>query len=328
MTQHASVLPAEPGSLVEQVKAAPRWSGRTRGGYFGNWFFVQLVRCFGLRAAYTWLVFVAAYFTLASPRSYRCSLDFLRRVLGPQPFWKRPVLVYRHFFSFGVTLLDRLAVIMGRTQIQCRFDGEAMFMEHFEKGKGAILLSAHLGSGEIGGHLLGRLGKPVNLVVLEKEAEPVRQLFEKTLRAKLFHLLVIDENPLSIIPIVAALRRGEVVALHGDRAFGGATLAAPFLGGTARFPIGPYMLAAMSGAPIFQVFVVREKVGQYRFFTAPPKFAGRELLRAGSEKLQPFVTEYAQLLESVARQYPFQWTNFYPFWDDVPAAISPADKPK
>ena len=45
------------------------------------------------------------------------SKDYLRRVFGPQPFWKWPLLVYRHFFSFGVTLLDRVAVIMGRAKM-------------------------------------------------------------------------------------------------------------------------------------------------------------------------------------------------------------------
>ena len=38
---------------------AVHWSGRTRGGYFGNWFFVQLIRFMGVRWAYAWLVFVA-----------------------------------------------------------------------------------------------------------------------------------------------------------------------------------------------------------------------------------------------------------------------------
>ena len=101
--------PDKPGAAASKA----RWTGRTRGGYFGNWFFVQLIRVLGLRGAYAWLVFVAAYFTFASPRSYRASVNYLQRVLGPKPWWQRPLLVYRHFFSFGVTLLDRLAVVIG-----------------------------------------------------------------------------------------------------------------------------------------------------------------------------------------------------------------------
>jgi predicted LPLAT superfamily acyltransferase len=300
-----------------------RWSGRSRGGYFGNWFFVQLIRICGLRGAYVWLVFVAAYFTLAAPRSWRCSVQYLKRVLGPQPSWKWPVLVYRHFFSFGITLLDRLAVIMGRSQMECRFEGEPMFKEFLDQGKGIILLGAHVGSWEMGGHILGpRLGKPVNMVVLEKEEARVRQLFERALQAKQFRLLTTDEHPLRSIPIIAALRRGEIVGLHGDRSFGGADLPTPFLGGTARFPIGPYLLAAASGAPIFQVFAVRERLGHYRFFSFPAQFVSRELLRAKPDALQPYLAEYAGRLASVARQYPFQWYNIYPFWEELHATAN------
>jgi predicted LPLAT superfamily acyltransferase len=299
---------------------AVRWSGRTRGGWFGNWFFVQIIRRLGVRWACGFLVFIAAYFTLANPGGYRDSKDFLRRVLGPQPFWKWPLLVYRHFFSFGVTLLDRLAVIMGRAKIECTHEGEFLFKDYLDRGQGVILLGAHVGSWEIGGHLLGRLGKPVNIVVLEKEEARIRRLFDRALASKMFNLIATDGHPLRAIPVAAALRRGEIVALLGDRSFGGADVRAPFLGGPARFPAGPYLLAAVSGAPIFQTFVVRERRGHYRFFSFPAKFISRDILRAGPAALQPHVAEYAARLAGVARQYPFQWFNIYPFWDETPAA--------
>jgi predicted LPLAT superfamily acyltransferase len=293
-----------------------RWSGRTRGGYFGNWCFVQLIRRLGVRWAYSLLVFVAGYFTLCNPSGYRCSRDFLRRVLGPQPAWKWPVLVYRHFFSFGMTLLDRLAVIMKRTQITCMHEGEFLFRDYLDRGKGVILLGAHVGSWEIGGHLLGRLGKPVNVVVLEKDEARLRQLFGRALADKQFNLIATDGHPLRSIPIAAALRRGEIVCLLGDRSFGGADVRVPFLGDPARFPIGPYLLAAVSGAPIFQTFVVRERIGHYRFFSSPAKFIPREVLRAGNDALLPHATEYAERLAEVARKYPFQWYNIFPFWEE------------
>jgi predicted LPLAT superfamily acyltransferase len=308
-------------------KPAAAWSGRSRGGYFGNWFFVQLIRLLGRRWAYAWLVLVAAYFTVACPRAYRASVQYLQRVLGPAPFWKRPVLVYRHFFAYGVSLLDRLAVIMGRAKLDCQIEDDSKFLEFLNRGQGIILVGAHLGNWELGGHVLGRLGKPVNLVVLEKETASLRQLFDRALAAKQFRLLTTDEHPLRGIPALAALRRGEIVALHGDRSFGGADLAVPFLGGHARFPIGPYVLAAISGAPIFQVFGVRERMGHYRFFSDPPEFVSRDVLRNRTERLQPLVTAYARRLAMLARQYPFQWCNFYPFWTDDAAEPRPEADP-
>jgi len=156
-------------------------------------------------------------------------------------------------------------------------------------------------------------------VVLEKEEARIRRLFDRALASKMFHLIATDGHPLRAIPVAAALRRGEIVALLGDRSFGGTDILAPFLGSPARFPAGPYLLAAVSGAPIFQTFVVRERRGHYRFFSFPAKFIGREILRAGPAALQPHVAEYAARLAEVAGQYPFQWFNIYPFWDETPA---------
>ena len=301
-----------------------RWSGQTRGGYFGNWWFVQLIRFLGLPAAYAWLVLIAAWFTVAAPGSYRCSVQYLRHVLGPQRFWRWPVLVYRHFYSFGVTLLDRLAVIMGRGRMEFVMEGEERFHEFLDRGRGIILLGAHVGGWEMAGHLLGRLGRPVNLIVLEKEEARVRALFERALQAKQFRVLTTDNHPLRSIPILAALHRGEIVALHGDRAFGGMEIRVPFLGGMARFPVGGYMLAAVSGAPVFQVFAVRERIGHYRFFTFPAQCVEKRLLREGPEAFREHVRTYAERLASVVRQYPFQWYNIYPFWDDPSDAASAA----
>jgi len=295
------------------------WTGRTRGGYSGNWFFVQLIRLAGLRVAYAWLALVAAYFTVSSPRAFRSSVEYFRRLSGPKPCWLWPVWVYRHFYSFGVTLLDRLALIMGRSRMQCTFEGESRFRELLDRGQGIILLGAHLGNWEMAAHLLGRLDKPVNLIVLEREEANIRRLFDQALQSRRFRILTADDSPLRTIPILAALRRGEMVAMLGDRSFGGAETPVPFLGGTARFPVGPYHLAAATGAPLFHVFAVREKLGTYRFFSFPAQFVGRDALRPGSDALAGFVAEYAQRLETVARQYPFQWYNFYPFWDQATA---------
>jgi predicted LPLAT superfamily acyltransferase len=280
---------------------------------------VFLIRWMGLRLAYAWLALVAVYFLVASRQSYRSSRDFLCRVLGPQPFWKWPWLIYRHFYAHGMTLLDRLAVIMKRTTMDFTYEREALFREYLDQGQGVILLGAHLGNWEMGGHLLGRHGIPVNFVVLEREEAQIRRLFAQVLREKKFNILTASDDPFRSIPIMAALRRGEIVALHGDRSFGGTDVVVPFLGRPAQFPVGAYLLAAATGAPIFQVFSVREKPGKYRFFSYPAQHVPRAKLRNGGSAYETYARLYAQRLEEVARQYPYQWGNFYPFWDSASA---------
>ena len=304
----------------EKTVRATDWAGKPRGGVFGNWFFLQLIQHIGLGIAYVWLVPVAAYFVIASPRGAKASIEYFTRLLGRQPFWRLPLLVYRHFYSFGVTLLDRSAVIMGRGRgrVHCTFEGEDLLIAALARGRGIILLGAHVGSWEVGGQLLARLGRPVNLVVVEKEANRVSRLFDQALEGKTFRLLTTSTSPIRSVPVVAALRRGEIVAVHGDRHFGGASMPASFLGAPASFPIGPYILAAVSGAPVFQCTVVRQRRGEYRFFFFPEQNVAWPGRRPDRAVLQACVDGFATRMESVVRDYPFQWYNFYPFWAPVP----------
>jgi len=310
----ATTQPIETGAGGEAPAPRLPWSGRSRGGYFGNWFFIQLIRRLGVWPAYFWLLFVAAYFTVAKRSSYAASQDYLRRLLGPWPWWRRPLLVYRHFLAHGVTLVDRLAVLMGRRQIQCVFDGEAQFQPYLKQRRGIILVGAHVGCPELGGHFLGRFDVPVNLVVLEREWAGIRTLLDSATGGKRFRILTADADPLRSIPILAALRRGEIVALLGDRSFGGVDVEVNFLGRPARLPVGPYHLAAASGAPLFPVMVVREKLGCYRFCAFPPEFISRQEIRSNPGVVRDCAQRYATRLETIVRQYPFQWANFFPFW--------------
>ncbi|HVM60827.1 MAG TPA: hypothetical protein VMV72_08170 [Verrucomicrobiae bacterium] len=297
--------------------SATAWTGKTRGGRFGNWWFLMLLRRFGLWPAYVWLVFVAAWFTLFAGQERRASRQYLERLLGPQPLWKWPGLVYHHFYSMGVSLLDRAAVIIGRARMQFDFADEAEVLRALAEERGVILVAAHAGSWELGGHLMARHGRPVNLVVLEREEQRLRQMFDEALRAKKFNILTANDDPLRSIPIVAALRRGELVALHGDRTFGSdATVRLPFLGEPASFPTGPYLLAAATGAPIIHVFAMRTKLRHYRFIAFPARHVPRERGPAQQTVLRECVAEYVDHLTTVLKQYPFQWYNFYPFWND------------
>ncbi len=298
---------------------APQWTGKTRGGRFGNWWFIMLVRHFGLWPAYFWLLFVAAWFTVFARREARASRQYLERILGPQPFGKMPWLVFRHFYSMGVTLLDRIAIINGTGKMTFDYDGEPALLKVLEENRGAILLTAHAGSWEMGGHLMARHGRPINLIVLEREEQRIREMFDAALKARQFNILTASADPLRSIAIVAALRRGEMVAMHGDRTFGSdAVVRVPFLSADATFPTGAYLLSAATGAPVVQVFAVRVKLRHYRFISFPAHYVKRERGPAQQQILQQSAAQYVANLTSVLKQYPFQWYNFYPFWDEQP----------
>jgi len=297
--------------------ARREWTGRSRGGVVGNWIFVTLVRLFGLRPAYVLLAFVALYYVAFAPRARRASDDFrLRAGFGGRAWPRRLWGAWRHFFTFGQLLLDRVAIISGPPgRFQFRFEGEDHIRTALAQGSGAVIVSAHFGNWEVAGHLLGRIGSPVNVVAYRGEAAHVRRLFENVLRDRAFSLIEADGSPETGLAIMAALGRGELVALHGDRLLDGPGVRVPFLGAPASFPAGPHVVAAVSGAPMLHAYAIREGTHRYRFFAHPPEHLEFDSRATRDERIRQWTEHYASRLEAQVRRHPLQWCNFYPFWD-------------
>jgi predicted LPLAT superfamily acyltransferase len=320
MNRNTSRTMTEPHqtALQPNTPATPnsaKWSGRTRGGTLGNWIFLTLIRIFGIRSAYALLIPVALYYLLAAPRSVRSSHSYLRAVLGPQSAWRWPFLIYRHFFSLGMSLLDRYAMLMGRDRFSCTYEGEEHIANALAQGKGVVLVSAHVGNWAAGGHLLRRLDARVNLVVLQNEVKRVQRLFDRMQLTESFRILPATQDLSSSLSIMSALRQGEIVVFNGDRAVSGSVSAeVQFFDKPADFPTGPYLLAAMTGAPMIQTFAMRDGIDQYRFFCSPAQFLSAASRAERNEVVRECAARFANRLEFVLRDYPFQWYNFYPFW--------------
>ena len=295
--------------------ASPHWSGsgKLRGGRWGIWFFITALRLLGLRLTYCLAVPCSIYFSFASP-DVAATMDYHRRIFGRVPWWKRRWLVFRHYLSFGCALIDRTAILAGQTQhFSFAFDGEEHVRGALADGKGVLLLTAHLGNWEAAGQLLTRLDVPVNVTGFDKETSQMRDLLTRSSDVK-FRLIPLTGSPTDTLPLVAALRRGEVVAMLGDRAYGSPAVPLPFLGDTAHFPIGGYVMAAIAGAPLVHVFSLREPGGHYHFFGFPPERPHMPPRPQRDPYLSGCAARFVANMEGVLRRDPLQWYNFYPFW--------------
>lgn len=87
----------------------------------------------------------------------------------------------------------------------------------------------------------------------------------------------------------------------------------PFLGRDAPFPQGPYVLAHLLECPVYLMFCIRQN-GRYRLYFE--MFAERINLpgRDKQAAIGAWAERYAKRLESFALIDPFQWYNFFDFW--------------
>ncbi|CAN5257105.1 hypothetical protein BH09SUM1_BH09SUM1_18750 [soil metagenome] len=305
----------------EKAGATPHgnWSGRSRGGVFWIASFYLLMRAGGVRAAYVLAAMVVPWFLLTAPRAVRASQE-LRRRLGVTglSFAGKIAWTYRHFYTFAKVLIDRTSLIhFGHENFTFTFDGEEALRATLNERRGAVLVTGHMGSFEAAAHILFRLNAPVHIVAFKGEAERMQRFLDRVFVNSHFKVIGLSGDAEDGLAIMSVLQRGEIVAILGDRNLSNNaehSVELDFLGGRARFPTGPYLVAAIAGAPLIVGFAIRGGMRRYDFCAYPArtlKFTNRA---SRAEDVKRWAAEFAADLEQIVRRHPFQWRNFYSFW--------------
>jgi predicted LPLAT superfamily acyltransferase len=127
------------------------------------------------------------------------------------------------------------------------------------------------------------------------------------------------------------LAAGELAVIAADRTARSAEsrcLTLPFLGRDAPFPYGPFLLAALMEVPVYAVFALRQKdISLFPHYDmgihkSPVSFDCSRREREG--RIQEMARWFAALLERYCKEHPYQWYNFYDFWQDRKGALKPA----
>ncbi len=285
------------------------WEGKSKGNKTGYGIFISVLKTFGVAPAYVLLVFVAAYYFLFSWTSSKAIWYYFRQRLKfsvPKTLMK----LYINYYWFGQAIIDRIVMMAGiKNRFSFLFDGEEHLHEMVAKGKGGILLSAHIGNWEIAGHLLKRLNTKINIVMFDGEHQQLKQYLENTTGHRNAHIIVIKDNISHIYEIMEALNNNELVCLHADRFLpGNKTLSCDFLGAPASFPQGPFALAAKLDVPVSFVFALKESFFHYHFF------ASKGVIYKNNKTPLSILQNFVLSITERVKSYPSQWYNYYPFW--------------
>ena len=262
---------------------------------------------FGRAASRVVLYGIAAYFVLFSPRARRASRDYLSRALNRRAAWADG---FRHVFSFASTIHDRIYLLNDRFDL---FDIEVIGAEALHaalaKQPGALLIGAHLGSFEVLRAVgRGRAGLQVAMLMVEENA--------RKLNATLAAI-----NPAAsqdIIPLGrmdSMLAAGYLVGLLADRGLGDdATVDAEFLGKMAAFPVGPWRMAAMLRRPVFLMTGLYLGGKRYRIHFEPLADFSQTPREERDAAVRAAIQHYADRLTHFCRLAPYNWFNFFDFW--------------
>jgi predicted LPLAT superfamily acyltransferase len=299
-----------------------RWKQRPEGG---GWFAIWLIRTIGRHGgralARTLLYPITLYFLLRRAPERRASRAFLTRALGRQATLRD---VARHIHTFAATILDRVFLLSEHLRrFAVHVDGLDALEPYVDAGRGVLLFGSHLGSFEAL-RVLSRDRPGLELrVVLDKAHNPAMTQLLDALAPEIAATVIDAGQPGTaiVLEISEAIGRGALVALLVDRPQPGeATCAAPFFGRAARFPLAPWQIAGVLGAPVVLAFGLYRGGNRYDL-VFEPFHDGAPLARAQRAVLLPtLIRGYAARLEYFARRAPYNWFNFYDFWEDEHAS--------
>ena len=304
-------------SPIDQVRAktSPEWAVRPeRSNRAMLRFIVWVALNLGRPAARCLLPPICLYYLLFAPKVHVASREFLTRALG-----RKPGLAdyYRHIYTFAATLLDRVFLLNGQLErFDVRVHGQEVMDDMLASGEGCFLLGSHLGSFEII-RTLGResRGLEVSLVMYEENARQVNAILD-AINPRLSMQVIGLGKPDSMLKVMEALERGKFVGMLGDRNFANeGTAACTFLGSTTHCPLGPFRMAAMLKRPIVLMFGLYRGGTRYdiHFERLPDIVTAPRGQRA--QAIERSLQDYVQRMEHYCRLAPYNWFNFYGFWD-------------
>lgn len=197
--------------------------------------------------------------------------------------------------------------IIARTEIH----GLEAMRAAVEAGRGAVLVTGHLGNWEIGGAALAARGLPLD-VVAQRQANP---LFDRAIvRARERLGMRVIERSQATRQAPRSLRAGRVVAFVADQDAKAAGEFVPFFGRLASTHRGPAILAMRTGAPLFLATCVRRGSG-YRIDVRLIGEASRE---GGDEAVHALTAEFTAGLEAAIRAAPDQYLWHHRRWKTRP----------
>lgn len=212
------------------------------------------------------------------------------------------------FSSYGLLAMKEPSAVM-------ELIGEKRGFEHLQRayqaGKGALLVTGHLGFFELGGLVMREMGFPITALTLPEPSAELTQ-WRADFRARWgVETIIVGNDDFSVVEIVRALSQGAFVALLIDRPYDGKGIPVPVPHGEILFSTAPVLIALLAHTPIIPVGVIQQPDGNYQI-EAHSAIEPQWLPEGREATLKHYTGRIASSLIPLFTKAPDQWYHFSP----------------
>ena len=239
---------------------------------------------------------------------------------------------FHQILSFSLCVLEKMEGWLGKVRfdrIQYQDDDVEDILQRLREGKGALLLTSHLGNMELlrslqdyNTQLCGRV-VPVVVVMNMKVSEQFTNTMKEINPNYSVNIVnSSDIGPDSMIYLQEQAEQGALIVIAGDRTSANnrdKVIVKDFLGKPASFPYGVFLLLALMKIPVYYMFGMRSKMSpfnpKYNIYIEKSKIDFNCPRSEREARINDCCGEFVEKLEKFCKLYPYQWYNFFNFWN-------------
>ncbi|MDH5573168.1 MAG: lipid A biosynthesis acyltransferase [Gammaproteobacteria bacterium] len=257
---------------------------------------------------------IAFYFLVFSIKARRASRKYLTRIFNREPTLLEQ---WRHFHTFSSTILDRVYLLTGQEHLlDIQIHNADIPLEKMKSGQGCILLGSHLGSFEVLRILaVHEKDLPLKILMYSDHNETITRMLN-ALDPEIIKTVIPLGKVDTLLKVKESLDQGYSIGMLGDRiAESDKQVECKILGETVPFPAGPMLLSVALNVPIVLFYGLYKGGRRYdvhfELLTEAPNVSRKQR----GAVVDTLTCRYAQRLEYYAHQAPYNWFNFYDYWD-------------
>ena len=219
------------------------------------------------------------------------------------------IAVFRNFAKYLIDFFRFERLNLEYVKENIKLENTYYIDKALSKGKGVIILSAHIGNWELGGVVVALLGYPFWAVALVHKHKRVNDFFNSQRASKGMKVIPLGRAVRASLDI---LKNNGVLALAGDRDFSERGIVVDFFGRPAILPQGPAALSLKTGASIVPGFMTRNNDDTFTLRFEEPFEAAAGLNK--NDCLMQLIRRCTNIIENYIIEYPEQWYMFRQFW--------------